>query len=201
MRAVITGDIINSRSSSDWLDSLKRELERLGSRPADWEIYRGDAFQIFINDAADALANAILIRAAMKAENGMDVRMAIGIGDVDHRAANVLESNGTAFVNSGQKFELLKKERQNLAVKSPSDIFDRDINLILKLASIAIDGWTVSSAQAVHAALIAPDISQQQIGEQLGIKQNAVSGRLKRAFFDEIKDVIGIYRIKILELI
>lgn len=201
MRAVITGDIINSRSSSDWLDSLKRELERLGSRPADWEIYRGDAFQIFINDAADALANAILIRAAMKAENGMDVRMAIGIGDVDHRAANVLESNGTAFVNSGQKFELLKKERQNLAVKSPSDIFDRDINLILKLASIAIDGWTVSSAQAVHAALIAPEISQQQIGEQLGIKQNAVSGRLKRAFFDEIKDVIGIYRIKILELI
>lgn len=48
MIAVITGDIINSRAEdvSLWMPVLKKELQKIGERPKDWEIYRGDSFQI-----------------------------------------------------------------------------------------------------------------------------------------------------------
>jgi len=48
MISIITGDIINSRKlpSSIWLDGLKRILNAHGLQPKNWEIFRGDAFQL-----------------------------------------------------------------------------------------------------------------------------------------------------------
>lgn len=94
MKAVITGDIINSRkvASALWMEDLKGILNAYGNEPKDWEIYRGDSFQLVV-DPRDALEIALLIKATIKQHKSLDVRMAIGIGNVDYSADKVTESN------------------------------------------------------------------------------------------------------------
>jgi SatD family (SatD) len=202
MIAVITGDITNSKTIDPklWLRPLKKELDSIGSSPKYWEIYRGDSFQAIISKPEDALRTAIKIKATLKSVQDMDVRMAIGIGNRTHNAQKVTESNGSAFVHSGEKFELLKKEKQNLAIKSDWPDFDKDMNLFLKLSLIAMDNWTVNAAEIVKTAMENPDKLQEELGQIVGIKQNAISNRLKRAYYDEIMEVNEIYSEKLKKL-
>jgi hypothetical protein len=196
MVAIITGDIIHSAkvNPKKWLVKLKSALHTIGKSPATWQIYRGDSFQLIIKDPQDALSFAILIKATLRSVHPLDVRMAIGIGEISHRAAKITESNGTAFVHSGEKFESLKMEKQNLALQSPWPDFDDEINILLRLGLIAMDNWTVPSAEMVCDVLLIPGISQEELGRRAGIRQSAVSRRLKRACFDEINALINRYK-------
>ncbi len=199
MIAVITGDVINSKKNAPrvWLTPLKKELNRIGKTPKTWEIYRGDSFQVVINKPEDALLVALKIKASLKAVKGINVRMAIGIGKRTYNAPKVTESNGSAFVSSGEKFEMLKQDKQNLAIKSDSAEFDNDMNLYLKLALIAMNNWTVNTAEIVSVAMENPDKSQQQLGQMVGIKQSAISTRLRRAYYEEIMEVNEMYKSKL----
>jgi hypothetical protein len=202
MVSILTGDIVQSRrsKSSVWLRALKKELDKIGPSPKKWEIFRGDSFQVEISQPEESFLIAMKIKCLLKAKS-IDVRMAIGIGEKDHSAASILESNGQAFILSGEKFELLKREKQTLAIKTPWPEFDSDMNLILKLASIAMSKWTANSAEAIKIALEKPDLIQEDLGKKLGIKQNAVSGRLKRAYFDELTELDTLFRKKIRTLL
>lgn len=195
MIAVITGDVINSKKSNPkaWLKSLKNELDKMGKSPKTWNIYRGDSFQVLINNANEGLMAAIKIKASLKSLKNTNVRMAVGIGDITYNAPKINESNGSAFVHSGEKFEMLRKEKQNLAIKSDWPAFDKEINLYLKLALIAMDNWTINAAEIVSTALENPGKLQEELGKIVGIKQNAISNRLKRAYFDEIMEVNDMY--------
>jgi len=199
MIAVITGDVINSKKNAPriWLTPLKKELNSIGKTPKIWEIYRGDSFQVVISKAEDALLVAMKLKASLKAVKGINVRMAIGIGKRTYNAAKVTESNGSAFVNSGEKFEMLKQQKQNLAIKSDFEQFDEEINLYLKLALIAMNNWTVNTAEIVSVAMENPDKSQQQLGQMVGIKQSAISTRLRRAYYEEIMEVNEMYKFKL----
>jgi DNA-directed RNA polymerase specialized sigma24 family protein len=53
----------------------------------------------------------------------------------------------------------------------------------------------------VHLALSNPGYSQKELGEMLGIKQNTVSNRLKRAYYDEILELLTRYQTKTIEII
>lgn len=198
MVSVITGDIVNSRraTSASWLKILKKELSKLGGTPKQWEIYRGDSFQVEIKNPADALGTAIQIKAAVKTLKGMDVRMAIGIGDKSYSAKKITESNGTAFINSGEMAEMLKRLKLNLSIKSTSDEFNYEMNLYIKLALVIMDGWTKTASETMYTVLLHPNKSQEEIGKLLGIPQSAVSRRLKRACYSEITELIEMYRNK-----
>lgn len=202
MTSIITGDIVHSQKASPniWLDKLKSELNALGRNPETWEIYRGDSFQVEITDPALALPASIKIKAAIKCIKHIDVRMAIGVGEKTYGATTISESNGSAFVNSGDIFESLVKAKQNLAIASPSAEFNKEMNLLFRLALIAMNNWTTNSAEMVRLALEHPEYSQKNLGKILGIKQNAVSNRLKRAYYDEISELINRYQHKIKEI-
>jgi hypothetical protein len=77
MIGVITGDIINSRSTDsakEWLDILRGALGKFGKEGLDWEIYRGDSFQLEISQPKEALITAIYIKACMKTIKGRSWR-------------------------------------------------------------------------------------------------------------------------------
>jgi hypothetical protein len=202
MICIITGDVINSTRNDPktWLIPLKKELNKTGKSPRAWEIYRGDSFQIMIALPEKAFLTAIGIKATLKSVADCDVRMAMGLGNITHHAAKITESNGSAFVHSGEKFELLKKEKQNLCIKSDWPEFDQEMNLYLKLALIAMDNWTVNAAEVVKTAMENPDKLQEELGQIVGIKQNAISNRLKRAYYDEIMELNAMYQFKIKKL-
>lgn len=203
MIGVITGDIIHSQKvdSSIWLAILKSELNGFGKSPAVWEVFRGDSFQVEVQNPSDALRGAIKLKASLKSIKGMDVRISIGIGDKTHHAKKVTESNGSAFVYSGVQYDQLANEKQNLMVATHSTVFNRDMNFYLKLALLFMDNWSVSSAEMIKSAMENPQHSQQELGELFGIKQSAVSNRLKRANYSEIEELLEIYKLKINELL
>lgn len=202
MIGVITGDIINSRrsKSSMWLRVLTKELNRWGKSPKQWEVFRGDSFQVEIKKPVDALRVAICIKSTLKRLDGIDVRMAIGIGTKKHNAKHITQSNGTAFINSGELLEELKRMRQTLAVRSGNIVFDRDMNLYLRLIGLVMDKWSVNAAETIYTAINNPGKSQEALGKLLKIKQNAVSTRLQRAQFEELMEIINLYQIKVKEL-
>ncbi|AYD46678.1 hypothetical protein [Arachidicoccus soli] len=202
MIAILTGDIINSEGQEKtvWLNALKTVLSAKGNSPKDWEIYRGDEFQLQLSNAEDALHTAFQLKSHIKSYENIDVRIAIGLGDKTLNARKITESNGSAFVNSGRKFDDLKKEKLSLAIVSGNEIFDKEMDLLLKWVLVSIDSWTAVSAEIVYLFLNNPTLSQTDVAHQLKIQQSAVSQRLKRANFDLLIQLIDFYKEKILSL-
>lgn len=195
MRAVLTGDIIDSRlaeNPQEWIDVLKKTLSQFGKSPRNWEIYRGDSFQLEI-DATDAFVATFRIKAAIKMISGLDVRISIGLGEIDFQANAVTLSNGSAFVNSGRAFDQLKDKKRNLILSSDNPELTADLNMMLQLAEALLSHWTRSSAEAISHILKTPGISQIELSKILGITQPSVSSRLRVAHADEILALINYY--------
>jgi len=198
MIGIITGDIVNSRklSSEIWMDGLKQLLNTFGKNPIEWEIYRGDEFQLEIKNPEDALLIALRIKAYFKTLK-LDARMSIGFGNKTYEASKISESNGTAFSRSGEVFETLKKQKINLAINSSDEALNAEINLMLRLSLTFMDNWLVQSAELVLTSIENPTLSQEEIGLKLGINQAAVSKRQKRAQFDLAMEMEKYFRNKI----
>lgn len=201
MISIITGDIINSRKlpSTIWIDGLKELLNTKGKNPSEWEIYRGDEFQIEIINPEEALLTALQIKAYLKTLK-LDARMSIGFGDKTYSAATISESNGTAFVRSGELFETLKKQKTTLAINSGNSDLDTEMNLMLRLGLTFMDNWLVQSAEFVLVSIENKSLSQEEIGVRLGINQAAVSRRRKRAQYDLVLELDNHFRKKIKNL-
>lgn len=211
MITVIKGDIVASRRIDNpdrWLKPLKALFSRWGETPTQWELVWGDSFQLEITAPETALHKALAIKSLVKqitpveserTISPLDVRMGLGIGEKTYTGERVSESNGPAFINAGEAFELLKKDKTNLAVKSPWPKLDTSLNLYFKLAGTFMDDWSVLSAELVACVLKNPEATQAEIGAQLGIKQNSVSGRWHRAHINEMLAVEAAFRASLKE--
>jgi len=200
MTSVITGDIINSRkvpNPETWMIPLKKLLLRVGKTPAVWEIYRGDSFQVEVAEPGQSFLRSLQIKACVKGIKNLDVRMSIGIGAKNYSAQKISESNGEAFINSGEMFDQLKKMKENMAVKTPWPDLDRELNLMISLAAIAMDSWTPVSAEMVALSLAYRHHSQTDLGKRLGRTQSSISERQTRAHYKEIMELERFYRSKI----
>lgn len=196
MVAIITGDIINSRNVDiqKWMPELKSVLNKYGSEPKTWEIYRGDSFQIEILPI-DALKVAILIKSTIKQFKSLDVRLAIGIGEKTYESEKITESNGSAFIYSGESFEKLKK--QTLTIQTIWKDFNQTMNLMFDLATLTMDSWTPTSCLIIKTAIETDYINQKELATLLNKKQSNISTSLKRGGFDEIQKLIKYYQQKI----
>ncbi|EGV44010.1 transcriptional regulator [Bizionia argentinensis JUB59] len=202
MISVITGDIIKSKhvKPTIWLSQLKDALTFLQPDENLWEIYRGDSFQIEFNNPQDIFLHATYIKACIKMIKGLDVRMAIGMGAKTYQGTSVTESNGEAFQFSGETLENLKKEKLNLKIKTANPNLDRDLNLYIKLALISMDNWTTNSAEIVKMHIENPKSIQTDLAQRIGISQDAISKRVKRANLEEILELNTLCNIKITNL-
>ena len=201
MKASITGDIVGSQELSDptlWLNPLEQVLNGFGESPDVWEIYRGDSFQIEVQPE-DALRISLIIKAVIKKlrVKKLNVRIAIGIGEKRFSSKHVGRSSGDAFVFSGRLLERLKQDKVNLGVKSPWPDFNREFNMIFRLALIVMDGWTANSAEVAELMLKNPELKQTEIGGVLEIAQSTVNDRIRRASLYQIIGMEAYYRDRI----
>lgn len=200
MVAVITGDIIKSRQTEveTWIVALKDILANYGNNPYDWEMYRGDSFQ-FITTPQQALHLSYIIKAGMKKVKNIDVRIGIGIGEITYRAEKVTESNGPAFVNSGNAFDSLKK--QTLAIQTPWNDFDEVMNTMFDLATLTMDRWTEKTSEIMLLKLTDSELNQKEIAMYLNKKgQGNISEALKRGGYEEISQLKEYYQKRIEQL-
>ncbi|MBC7914594.1 MAG: transcriptional regulator [Pyrinomonadaceae bacterium] len=201
MVSILTGDIVNSRKAAPetWLSVLKDALAVIGKK-GEWEIFRGDSFQLQ-SSPEEALLNAIYLKASINAIKALNVRIAIGIGELGFSAKKITESNGEAFVFSGEKLDELKKDRTTLAIQSPWKEFDYEMNVSIRLALIAMDNWSQISAEMVKLSIENKGISQKELAELAKKSQSTVSEALKRARFDDIMELNALYKSKVNRLI
>jgi predicted XRE-type DNA-binding protein len=127
--------------------------------------------------------------------------MSIGIGEKEQDSDSIGTRTGSAYINSGEAFELLRSKEQNLMVKSPWQDFDKEMNLMLKLALIVMDNWSGNSAEIMKIALEKPGLKQTEIGQILGIEQNSVSARFGRAYHSELVELQDLFKEKLKKLL
>lgn len=193
LTSVLTGDIVNSRTVDPqiWLSELKKVLKKTAISSKNWEIFRGDAFQMEI-DPNEALSAAIYIKSALKQHSKLDVRIAIGVGAKEYQSSKISLSNGEAFVNSGKCFENLNKNR--LAIITPWPEIDKELNLYMELASLTTDNWPPRTAEIIKTAFENKDLNQKALSVKLKRSQSTISATLKRGGYDELEKLIDRYK-------
>lgn len=199
MLAILTGDVINSKSekAENWLQELKSTLDAYGKTPKDWEIYRGDSFQLMVSKE-NALLTALHIKSSIKQFDDLDVRIGIGLGQKDYESTQITESNGSAFVRSGESFDALKK--QNIILKSGNEKADEALNLMLCLYLLIADRWSVTVARIIKLSIENPNLKQKELADKLNKSQSSISEALKRGGFDEMMMMNTFYKNQMSEL-
>lgn len=184
MIAIITGDIINSRTIAveQWLPVLEDVLGKFGSREKDWEVFRGDSFQLEVAPE-NVVKTAIYLKTAIKAI-GLDLRIGIGIGNKNFVGDTIKESNGEAFILAGEAFEALKK--RTLSIKTRSEKTNLQINRIFDLLMLIVEKWNVNISETIRLALDFPDLNQTALAEKMNKKQSQISRELTKSGFDEV---------------
>ncbi|MGB0428496.1 MAG: SatD family protein [Flavobacteriales bacterium] len=185
MLAILTGDIINSREVDikTWLPKLKAILKTYGKSPKDWEIFRGDSFQLKVK-IEEAFWTSIHIKSVVKQLDRLDARIGIGIGEESYTSKNITESNGSAYIHSGESFESLKKD--TLAIKSEHSERDYILNLMLQLIFPTIDNWTPTVSKIIKTYIENPKLNQKELAKLLGKSQSSVSEALNRGGYYEL---------------
>ncbi|GHE34667.1 hypothetical protein [Sphingobacterium griseoflavum] len=187
MIAVITGDIVKSRSREPevWLPILEKAIAIYAK---DYDVFRGDSFQLEVS-LAQALTAAFYIKAAM-IEVGLDVRLGIGIGNKDDNSPHIKTTFGSALVYSGEAFDELKKD--TLYLKSSSEAFNELCNTILPLLTELCVRWTPNIAETVKVALQHEGVNQVELAKILNKKyQSQVSTALQKAGFSKMQHALA----------
>lgn len=198
MIAVLTGDIVSSRSVPDkrkWLKRLEEIIEkRSGLTNPKWGIFRGDGFQLEMTVPAEALRVAILIRAGIKSvdelhSEGLDARIGIGIGEKGYVSKSINESDGEAYQWSGNALDTIKG---GLQVKTRWPERDYGTNIALRLASVIIDDWTQAEAEIAWLSL-SQNLTQVEMAKRLKISQPAVNKRAMGGHLNEINELVSYF--------
>lgn len=205
MEAIITGDIVSSRSIEPanrqrlfkelaaFLKTLKK------SYISSYETFRGDSLQCKVIAPELSLRAALLIRAFFRAyilqdpktalqqksnkgyfSTKYDIRLAIGIGEVDFiDEKKITSSDGMAFRLSGEGLDSLKETLQRLIIKSVYTDFDEQIEPSVLLLDALIQKWTQNQAALAWYKL--QQVKEDEIAALLHITQSAVTQRKKTA--------------------
>ncbi|WP_418992428.1 hypothetical protein [Alistipes sp.] len=184
MKGVITGDIVRSTAvgpalRTRLLEAVRKtaqELEMLSDLKI--ELYRGDSFQILVDDPVQALRIAVLLRAGLRCntpdreKSRWDARLAVGVGEIEYASGEVATSDGPAFRNSGREFDELGKKR--LAVRTPWPEVNDELRVSTAFADDVISGWTPRQSPALYLSLLHP-MNQREIAAVLSQSGQNVS--------------------------
>ena len=186
LRAVLTGDIVNSTQLKITVE--KKLVKVLHSLLANYkfEFYRGDSFQAFVKNPAEALTIALLCRTAAISISGnanttlSDVRISIGIGEVKMPVQTLGAAKGEAFILSGRAFDELTKNNTRLSIAAGNDLANTALQIIADYLNAIFKNMTGKQAGVILELLKGQ--TQQAVAKHLKkskstIHQHVVSGR------------------------
>ncbi|HTI08471.1 MAG TPA: SatD family protein [Puia sp.] len=223
--AIITGDIVASRRIAPmqrerlysditaFLKTLKKKWI------VDYETYRGDSIQCEARSPQSSLRVALIIRSYVmayipeKAKKKMllsqkkkivskgyynvafDIRLAIGIGEVDFiRRKKIGSSDGKAFQLSGEALDDLKEEYRRLVLKTNDKELDEDIEPVIFLLDALTQKWTQNQAELVLNKL--QNKKDEEIAKLFNISLSAVTQRKRTAQWMAIEKAVVFFETK-----
>lgn len=187
---VMTVDQVDSRTHEDAVPTLLETLRGVPVR-LPFERTAGDEVQAVLEDP----------RAVVEAWEAIvrdgRWRVGIGIGHDVELADSSRASRGGPFLGARDAVDEAKGHPDRVAVRVSSALSGaaasshddgpegeagaaaRDAQTVLRLLSIIIEGRTASGWRVIDAARAAPDATQAQLADQLGISRQAVSKALR----------------------
>ncbi|MDD2549494.1 MAG: hypothetical protein PHD00_05285 [Bacteroidales bacterium] len=211
MKAVVSADIIDyTKLTSDDANKVIDVISNVFNNPnalsrvrtnlnVNFSIKRGDSIQIELGDPSNALKVALLLKTALNAINltperkrskpMVDIRIAIGLGDIDAQRSNVNTSSGEAYENSGRMLDSMKKNKRKIIIKTNNKHWDNEINTEFKLLEEIMRGWKITSAEVLYLTLLG--LKENEIKGKLGITQSAVNQRKSNAGWNGIEALIN----------
>lgn len=195
--AVLTGDLVGSTEAGRQaieiaFARLEQTASSIGSETR-FTRYRGDGWQIFLEDPGDGLWAMLYIHACLRAAQGLESRMALGIGDAYGLGDTSLTvAGGTAFLTSGRRLDEMESAHR---IAMATQVFRKDgkertDKLHLRLIAMLDDrlrDWSSQQAE-VMALELAPGgaPTQKEMAEHLGITRQAVAARLRAAGGEQV---------------
>ncbi len=197
--SVLTGDVISSTAiDEDYSIHLRQIFADLSNQQSNtlvFDIYRGDSFQLFVSDIYKSFEMALLIRIGLRrnsygqgVDDNWDSRISIGIGKVDQfpdSDTKIGSMNGEAFVFSGRSLDQMKSQHQQLAITTDDTRLNQQLNAFCALVDALVGRWSTQQAEAIYLYLL-EKLTQEQVGERLGVSQKAISKRLESAQYSHI---------------
>lgn len=212
--AVETSDLVHSTEMSQALYAqaiacLEQELaSHHETMHTQYEIFRGDAFQVFYPEPSQALRLSLMIKLKlMHAIEGhpIEITQAIAYGSQDISEPNVSQDNspnksmhlsqsisknmGSVFIASGRLLDQVK--RRSLAIEFPSQ--QAAVNVIQSFLQHLLTGLTQKQAEVLYYYLKENFPEQKLIADTLNITRQNVAAHLKRGGADLLKHTIEFF--------
>lgn len=188
--AVITGDLVKSSSyQSDDYDQLLYLLDqslRSVSAPQGYNIYRGDAFQLLLNEPEQVVSVALVLRLNLIAARS-DARLCMAIATADNLRADIKTATGPVFTLSGTGLDRLQQQRWSLYCADGSQPLD----LLLRFADSQLLQLTARQAQVLLLYLLASDKSHQALAATLNTSRANVTALLNQANYALFSDFLA----------
>lgn len=197
---VITADFVGSTNLSS--DKRKRLPVMVSDAVSFWlgekqdfQIFRGDSFQIRVANPRQSLKVGLGLRLYLKVNGALqgipdlDARVSVGIGEESLHRAVVGKSDGQAYRLSGAGLdEMPVSQRLALFVGEENPVIWTTIALFL---DDIVSNLTLAQAQAMLWAL--NDKNQEEIAVILSVSQAAVNQRLKSGRWMLVKQGLSCY--------
>ena len=186
MRAVLTGDIVNSTLLGKAAEKKLLHLMQQLFRDHKLEFYRGDSFQALLQQPATALRLSLLCRsAAISLQEAQppvlsDFRISIGIGEVISPVRTLKTAKGQAFVLSGRALDEITKTNSRLAITTGNELANEGLQVIADYLNSIFRAKTGKQAEVIFRLLKGE--TQQAVARTLKktkstIHQRVISGR------------------------
>lgn len=198
IKGVITGDLVNSTHIAvEWRQAVVDALNTCitdfsASTPIKLEMYRGDSFQVVVDNPELSLTVAVALRAKLRAsapekKDIWDARTSVGIGDVSYESDNIVTSDGEAFRLSGRTFDAMGKKK--LTITTPWTEFNNAMELVTRFADDVVSSWTIKQAKVVYHSLLFPK-TQKDMAAELGLTKQNFNSHWSSAKIQLIQDYI-----------
>ena len=204
MPAVLTGDIVNSTLLEPSQERELLQTLRTLLAPYKAEFFRGDSFQAYLTKAKDALKLGLQCRTAaiaLQADESTiksDVKISIGIGNVEQPISELGTAKGEAFILSGRAFDALQKTEGRLVISTEDKLGNTALSVVSDYINSIYKQMTTKQAEVIFELL--NGLSQQQVAEKLNRSKSTISQHVTAGKWDEIENLIEKYE-QIVQLI
>jgi hypothetical protein len=165
-----------------------------------FSVQRGDSIQGEVSDVRDSLRVALLLRTAVnrisfdqseKRKSPVNVRIAIGVGEVSLVRETVGESFGEAYLFSGRLLDSMKISKRVIAIKTSDEEINRELDTEFRLLEVIMRNWKITSADVLYCMLSGLD--EKKTAARLGISQSAVNQRKRSAGWNAVSALLDRY--------
>jgi hypothetical protein len=196
--AVLTGDIVNSTLLDPQQEKKLMKMLQTILVEHKHEFFRGDSFQAYVKESALALRIALQCRTAAIGLNPdqapaiSDVRVSIGIGNVDSPVRLLATAKGEAFLLSGRALDSMNKTEGRLIVVTENKLANHALGIMSDYINSIYKQMTPKQAEVIFELL--KGYSQQHVADKLNRSKSTISQHVTAGRWEEIENILNKYK-------